>query len=55
MCPVDRFLTRGGNAQELPQSWEPQLLHPNSSQAELQEILKASQDDDNLCVLYPLV
>lgn len=33
----------------------PQLLDPNSPQAELQEVLKASQDEDKLCVLHPVI
>lgn len=55
MCPVDRFLTRGGNARGRHQSQVPQLHYPNGPQAELQEILKAAQDENDLCVLHPLV
>lgn len=54
MCPVDRFPTRGRNVRELQGSEMPKLHYPDRSLGELQEILKASQDEVNRRGLQPL-
>lgn len=51
---MDSFLTRERNVHELQPSSMPRL-HPDSSLSELQEVLKASQDEVNRRGLQPLI